>query len=276
MKNNTFHILFLVPALLIASLAVSAQEPQYDPLNYSVRYAPQVDISTVPLDGEGYRVLFDGSGTFGWRAYGGSALPEGWCVKEGLLCYFPGQTRENDIVYAYRFKNFILELDWNMSEGGNSGIFILANEVFSKRKNGSFELRDIYINAPEYQLLDDENHPDAHNGATGTHRSGALYDMIPPSEFNAEPYGQWNHTRIVCDGGHVEHWQNGVKVLEYRLWTHKWDKMIDRSKFSKSNWPLANVLMKKIGHDDHRGYIGLQDHGDMVFFRNIRVKILPD
>jgi len=257
-------------------VAAKAQDKPYDPLNHHYVMAPQVDITTVPEDAEGYKILFDGSSVFGWRGYGEDKMPDCWSNKEGLLCFFPTEESRGDLVYAYRFKNFILECDWNISEGGNSGIFILASEVTSRQPKGSLMLRDIYISSPEYQLLDDENHPDAHKGATGTHRSGALYDMIPPCVFNSKPHAEWNHTRIVCDRGHVEHWLNGVKLLEYRLWVPEWDAMIDASKFNEDNWPMANLLMKNIGTYDHRGYIGLQDHGDVVFFKNIRVKILPD
>lgn len=263
-------------AMFVATSVSYAQE--YDPNNYEYVYNPCVDMDTVPVDSEGYHVLFDGESLFGWRGFGKDHVPDKWFVRDGMLCFYPSNGEGGDLIWSYRFHNFILELDWNIGEGGNSGIFVYANEVRTYTKRGRAYWQDIYITSPEYQLLDDGNHPDALKGSTGTHRSGALYDMIPPATFNARPHGQWNHTRIVCDNGKVEHWQNGVKIVEYRLWCPEWDAMVDASKFSVTNWPLANTLMKQIGGSDRRGYIGFQDHGTdtMVFFKDIRVKILPD
>lgn len=263
-------------AILAAGAVSSAQD--YDPNNYEYIYNPCVDIGTVPKDEEGYSIIFDGKTLIGWRGFGMDRVPSGWFVRDGMICHYPSENGRGDLIWEYRCRNFILEVDWNIGHGGNSGIFVYANEVISYSKKGRPIWQDIYITAPEYQLLDDENHPDAHKGTTGTHRSGALYDMIPPAKYNVKPSGQWNHTRIVCKGGQVEYWQNGAKLVQYRLWCPEWDAMVDSSKFSASNWPMANTLLKQVGGPDRRGYIGFQDHGDdtILFLKNIRVKILPD
>ena len=98
--------------------------------------------------------------------------------------------------------------------------------------------------------------------------------MIPAKPQNSKPYGQWNHVKIVCDNGHVEHWQNGVKVVQYDLWTPAWTELLQNSKFSQSKWPVAFNLLNNCGGENHEGYIGMQDHGDTVWFKNIKVKEL--
>lgn len=264
-------------SILFASICAIVFAQGYDPENYEYHdAAPCVDITAFPLDAEGYYILFDGTSLNGWRGWGRDYVPEGWSIREGLLSFVPTPKKEEDLIFSYKFKNFVLEVEWNMSYEGNSGIFFLASEVRSYTKKGREYYRDIYITSPEYQLLDNEHNPDAFNGTEGTHKAAALYDMIPPKVFNTNPYGTWNKAKIVCKDGHIEHWQNGVKVVEYQLWTDEWNDMIDRSKFSKTNWPMANRLLKEIGRDEHKGYIGFQDHDSMFFLRNIRVKVLED
>lgn len=132
----------------------------------------------------------------------------------------------------------------------------------------------IFISAPEYQVLDNANHPDAKLGVDGNRQSASLYDMIPAKPQNAKPFGEWNTAKIMVYNGTVVHYQNGEQVLEYHLWTPQWKEMLDKSKFSKEKWPEAYDLLINCGGENHEGYIGLQDHGDNVWFRNIRVKEL--
>ena len=178
-----------------------------------------------------------------------------------------------DLIFAHKFKNFELELEWKVSKGGNSGILYLAQEV-ATTKDGKQQIEPIYISSPEYQVLDNENHPDAKLGVDGNRKSASLYDMIPAVPQNAKPYGEWNKAKIMVYKGTVVHGQNDKNVVEYHLWTPQWTEMLENSKFSPEKWPLAFELLNNCGGDNHEGYIGFQDHGDDVWFRNIRVKIL--
>ena len=179
-----------------------------------------------------------------------------------------------DIIFGEKLKNFELELEWKVSKGGNSGIFYLAQEAYSENEDGTKTLEPIYISAPEYQVLDNANHPDAKLGVDGNRMSASLYDMIPAKPQNQKPYGEWNKAKILVYKGTVVHGQNGENVVEYHLWTPQWTEMLQKSKFSEEKWPAAFALLNNCGGENHEGYIGFQDHGDDVWFRNIRVKPL--
>lgn len=203
---------------------------------------------------QGWELLFDGESTDGWRAYNGDTFPEkGWEVRDGRLAVLG--TGGGDIITEEKHGDFELKLEWQVTKGGNSGIFYRAIEQPTQR---------IYWSAPEMQLLDNANHPDAGRGEDGNRKAGSLYDLIPAEPQNARPHGEWNSARIVADGAHIEHWQNGEKVLEYELWTPEWYEMLRNSKFETH---------PEFG-DAHKGYIGLQDHGDLVYFRNIKIREL--
>ena len=220
------------------------------------------------VDKDGYIHIFDGKTTKGWRSYGKDYLAQRWTVDDGCLHFRRGQGEGGDIIFAHKFKNFILEMEWKIQEGGNSGIFYLGQEV--ARPDGGME--PIYLSAPECQVLDNENHPDAKLGIDGNRKSSSLYDMIPAKPQNANPWGQWNKVKIVVKNNKVTHYQNGVKVLSYKLADQSWIDLIQTSKFSQKNWPLAYEIMKDCGKE--AGYFGMQDHGDEVWYRNIRVKVL--
>ena len=178
-----------------------------------------------------------------------------------------------DIIFAHKFQNFELKFEWKVAKGSNSGVFYLAQEVQTE-KDGKTQIEPIYISAPEYQVLDNANHPDAKLGKDGNRQSASLYDMIPAKPQNQNPYDQWNEGSIMVYKGTVVHGQNGENVVEYHLWTPQWTEMLQASKFSEEKWPLAYELLNNCGGENHEGYIGFQDHGDNVWFRNIRVKIL--
>ena len=240
---------------------------------------PQVDLASLPMDKDGYYILFDGTRTDGWRGYGKDSLPGRWTIDGDALKFAgtgtgEGQTGEGgDIIFAHKFKNFELDLEWKVSKGGNSGIFYLAQEIMTKDEAGNDRWEPIYISAPEYQVLDNANHPDAKLGVDGNRQSASLYDMIPAVPQNQKPFGEWNKAKILVYEGTVVHYQNDEKVLEYHLWTPKWTDMLQASKFSQKAWPLAFELLNNCGGADHEGYIGLQDHGDDVWYRNIRIKV---
>ena len=215
--------------------------------------------------------LFDGTSLEGWRGYNKDHVPSRWTIEDGCLKFSgsgggEAQTGEGgDIIFAaQKFKNFELELEWKVSKGGNSGIFYLAQETAGP----------IYISAPECQVLDNENHPDARLGVDGNRQSSSLYDMIPAKPQNSKPAGEWNKVKILCYKGTVVHYQNDVPVVEYHLWTPQWTEMLQKSKFSEEKWPDAFALLNNCGGEEHEGYIGFQDHGDDVWFRNVKVKVL--
>ena len=223
-------------------------------------------------EGEVWTSLFDGKTFDGWRGYNRPDMPGAWVVEDGAIkiqgsgAGEAGASNGGDIIYGRKFKNFEFELEWKVGKGSNSGIFYLAQEVPNE---------PIYISSPEYQVLDNANHPDAMLGENGNRKSASLYDMIPANPQNAKPLGEWNKAKILSYKGTIVHYQNGEKVLEYHLWTPQWKDLLDKSKFKQGgDFPLAYDLLLNCGGENHEGYIGLQDHGDDVWFRNIRIKIL--
>lgn len=210
---------------------------------------------------DGWKVLFDGTSTEGWRKYDSTAFPtKGWNIVDGTLhCIGSGAGEAGgagggDIIYDKKFGNFELSLEWKISEGGNSGIFILAQEIPGE---------PIYKSSPEMQILDNERHPDAKLGVNGNRMAGSLYDLIPANPQNTKPAGEWNQAGILCYQGTVVFKQNGANVVEFHLWTEDWKKMVENSKFKDWQWFLNPAK---------EGYIGLQDHGNDVWFRNIKIK----
>lgn len=239
---------------------------------------PNVDISTLPVDSEGFITLFDGKTLNGWRGYGMEVPPTSWEVSDGAIHLKGSGTGEaqveggGDLIFAHKFQNFELQLEYKISEGGNSGIFYLAQEV--KDAEGK-EYLPIWQSSSEFQVLDNAKHPDAQLGIDGNRQSSSLYDMIPAKPQNSKPAGEWNQAKIMVYKGTVIHGQNGVNVLEYHLWTPKWTQMLQDSKFREGgDFPYAFGLLNNMGGEAHEGYIGLQDHGDDVWYRNIRIKIM--
>ncbi|MDD4760747.1 MAG: DUF1080 domain-containing protein [Bacteroidaceae bacterium] len=230
------------------------------------------------VDKNGYIKIFDGKSMKGWRGYGKNHIPSRWIVEDGCIKFNATGQGANleggDLIFAHKFKNFELDMEWKISKGGNSGIFYLAQEAVSKDKDGKEQLEPIYCSAPEYQVLDNVNHPDAKLGVNGDRQSASLYDMIPAKPQNQNPYEQWNYAKIVVKNGKVTHYQNGKEVLSYQLWTPEWTKLLQASKFSEKSWPSAFALLNNCGGANHEGFIGLQDHGNDVWYRNICIKVL--
>jgi hypothetical protein len=196
-----------------------------------------------------WKPLFDGQTTTGWRGYKADSLPSGWRAVDGALTRVG---RGGDIITRDKYKNFELALEWKISEGGNSGIFYRASEDDDA----------IYWTAPEMQVLDDANHPDGRNRLTS---AGSDYGLYAAPAGIVKPAGEWNAVRIVVNGNHVEHWLNGVKVVEYELGSPDWEAKVKGSKFAPHPHYGRNA----------EGYIGLQDHGDRVAYRNIKIRVLP-
>ncbi len=208
---------------------------------------------------DGFVLLFDGETSDGWRGYKKDAFPDRWLVEEGTIHLNPeAEGSRGDIIYDKMFSNFHLKIEWKIAEAGNSGIFYLGAE--------NDEFGAIYATAPEMQVLDNAKHPDAKLGKDGNRKAGSLYDLIPAKPQNFKGAGEWNSAEVIIKDGHVIHKQNGVKVVEYHYGTREWDELVAGSKFPGINPTWANLQEK--------GYIGLQDHGDHVWFRNIKIKEL--
>ena len=210
---------------------------------------------------DGWKLLFDGKNTDGWHGYNKQGFPEkGWVVEDGTLHVLGSGKGEagggGDIITNKQYGNFELTLEWKVSDGGNSGIFYLAQEKPDQ---------PIWKSAPEMQILDNDKHPDAKLGVDGNRAAGSLYDLIPGNMEVVNPAGEWNEVKILVYKGTVVHTVNGVNVLEYHLWTDDWKNMVLNSKFRDYD-DFVNTAEK--------GYIGLQDHGDDVWFRNIKIKEL--
>ena len=227
-----------------------------------VQSTPAEDVQSTLTDQEkqeGFVLLFDGSSSEGWRGYKKDVFPERWVIEDGTLHFNPdAEGKRGDIIYDKKFSNFHLKIDWKIAEGGNSGIFYLGAE------NEKF--RAIYATAPEMQVLDNEKHPDAKAGKDGNRKSGSLYDLIPAVPQNSNGAEQWNTAEVIIKDGHVIHMQNGVKVVEFDYGTPEWNELVAGSKFPGINPDWANL--------QEEGYIGLQDHGNHVWFRNIKIKEL--
>ena len=256
----------------------AGEQPAAESLVTVVADGPNIDLSVLPVDDEGYVVLFNGENLDGWRGYGMDVPPTSWEVQDGAIHLKGSGTGEaqveggGDLIFAHKFQNFELQLEYKISEGGNSGIFYLAQEV--KDAEGR-EYLPIWQSCSEYQVLDNARHPDAQLGVDGNRQAASLYDMIPAKPQNARPAGDWNQAKIMVYKGTVVHGQNGANVLEYHLWTPKWTEMLQDSKFREGgDFPYAFSLLNDMGGENHEGYIGLQDHGDDVWYRNIRIKLM--
>lgn len=196
---------------------------------------------------QGWVLLFDGETSEGWRGYNSPDFPEGWLVEDGTLyCTCSG----GDILYDQKYLNFHLKIDWKISEAGNSGIFILAQEI---------EERPIWHTAPEIQILDNNAHPNLNPDQFAP----ALYDLIPPAIQNTHPAGEWNTVEVILNNGALTIRQNNADAVQTQIGTDEWTEMVDESKFPVEIFGQLET-----------GYIAVQDHGDEVWFRNIKIREL--
>jgi len=194
-----------------------------------------------------WRSLFDGKTTAGWRGFRQARMPDGWQVVDGALTRV---ARASDIVTVDEFGDFELTLEWKLPPNGNSGIFYRVTEDDDV----------MWHVAPEFQLIDNAYKEPLKPGQL----AGANYDLHPPSRDVTKPIGSWNEARLLVRGAHVEHWLNGVKVVDYELWTDDWERRVRESKFRE--YPRYGRA--------RRGHIGLQEHDSRVAFRNINIREL--
>jgi hypothetical protein len=193
----------------------------------------------------GWKLLFDGKTTEGWRGYKKEKMPEGWKAIDGILTT---GGKNGDVVTIEQFADFELAADWRISPKGNSGIMYRVAESESAP----------YMTGPEYQVLDDAGHGDGKNPLTS---AGSIYDVYAPSKKVVKGPGEWNHTKIIAKGNHLEHWLNGEKIVEAEIGSDDWNQRI-----AKSKWSKATKYAK-----EKKGHIDLQDHGDKVEFKNIKI-----
>ena len=219
---------------------------------------------TTKTSGKGWVTIFDGKTFNGWRGYNKPNMPALWTIEpDGSMKSNGSGGQEGtegggDILYDKKVKNFEFEVEWKVAVvGGNGGIIYLAQEIPGE---------PMYISGPEYQILGNRDNTPSKN------KSAALYDMIAAEPQNAKPIGEWNKAKIVVRDGKVTHYQNDVVVVEYKPWTPEWDAMLNACKFSKEKWPIAYQHLSNLGGEKREGYIGFQDHGHQVWYRNIRLK----
>ena len=204
-------------------------------------------------DSEGWVSLFDGKSLKGWHGYLNEEIGAGWQIADGTFYLDKSKGEGGDLVTDMEFENFEFSLEWKIQDCGNSGIFFNIVE--------DPQYKYPWLTGPEMQILDDKCHPDA---KIDTHRAGDLYDMIETSIPTVLPAGSWNSIKIRSMNGDMTFWQNGKEVVNFTMHNEDWDKMVAQSKFKS---------MPAFGKSK-RGRIGLQDHGDMVWFRNLKVRVL--
>ncbi len=216
------------------------------------RAAPRAESGMLTLEEQkaGWRLLFDGETAVGWRGFKADRPPAGWRVVDGALTRV-GQA--GDIVTEGQFRDFELALEWKVAPGGNSGIFYRVSEAP--------ELEWVWQSGPEMQVLDDSRHQD---GARPETSAGACYGLYPAPRGIVRPAGEWNQVRILVRGQHVEHWLNRRKVVEYELGSPDWQERVRRTKFAE---------LPRYGREPS-GHIALQDHGDWVAYRDIKIRVL--
>ena len=272
MQKSLPKILILV--LLLVFLVSCGSQQETEPADQiqaetQTEITADMNILTDEEKAEGWILLFDGKSFEGWRGLGREGIPEGhWAIEDGTLKKVPSENvplQEDgqplvggDLMTVQTFDNFELSLEWKITSAGNSGIKYNVSEAMSTSAPPTHAALGF-----EYQVLDDELHPDAQNGPNRT--AGALYDLIAPGPMKRlQPVGEFNQARVVFQGNHGEHWLNGEKVIDYDLDTTDFRTRLEASKYQ----PIAGFAERRKGH------IVLQDHGDDVWFKNLKIREL--
>jgi hypothetical protein len=232
---------FLMGLFLMASVSCAADDTAQNTL-------------TDKEKADGWKLLFDGKTTKGWHKYKGKEVGDRWKAVDGTLALLHKDGKDGgDIITDENFGNFELAIDWKVTPGANSGIMYRVSETEDAP----------FFTGPEYQILDNAKHADGKNPKTS---AASCYALYAPTKDVCKPVGQWNRTRILVKDNHVEHWLNDVKVVEYDFGSKDWNKRVAESKFNE--WKKFGTMKK--------GGIDLQDHGDDVTYRNIKIRVLGD
>jgi len=210
--------------------------------------ATQADELTKEEKSQGWVSLFDGKTLKGWRNYKGEGVKDGWKVVDGTMQH---TKKGGDLITENQYENYELKLEWKISEGGNSGIFFGVQESQPK----------IYFTGIEMQILDNEKHQDAKDPS---HRAGACYALYKSVDSAVGKVGTWNKVRVLKEGDHYQFFLNGTKTADFKSESKDFKKLVANSKFKK--WPAFATHLK--------GHIGLQDHGDVVSFRNLKIRVI--
>lgn len=251
--KNTFYLLCLL------ALAISCQNKTTNEQAVEEKPAPTLpNTLTAEEKAAGWELLFDGKTTDQWRGYNHETFPTlGWKVMDGSIAVEKSGAEEEgfggDIITKATFENFEFSMEFLCSDTANSGIFYRVTEM----KGAA-----IWHNAPEYQILDNDRY--AEMGVDSLHFTAANYDLHPAETDHTKPIGEWNTARIILNNNHVEHWLNGHKIVEYNLESPEWEALVAKSKFAS----YSDYGKIRDGH------LGLQDHGHLVRFRNIKVRRL--
>ncbi|MEP5764388.1 MAG: DUF1080 domain-containing protein [Halieaceae bacterium] len=235
------NLRILIP--LLPLLITACSEPPMD-----VAPGECVNALTGEEASQGWRLLFDGESLEHWRSHGQAEVGAGWGIQSGCLAW---QELDADLITREQFADFELKLDWRISEGGNSGIFIRAEE----------SEQGIPATGMEMQVLDNVGHWDRH---WDSHRAGAYYDMIAPAFDTTVPVGQWNAVHIIAHGPQVEFWLNDRLTARFEQMSPEWEALLAESKFAGR--PRYGRLLE--------GHIALQDHWNRVLYRNIRIRVI--
>ena len=214
-----------------------------------------VNVLTTADREDGWDLLFNGQNLNNWKGFKSDSISSKWVIDDHAIHFDPDEPGEGgDIMTAETYEDFELSFEWKIGECGNSGVIYLAEEA-DEREN-------TWVTGPEYQILDDTCHPDAEVGPD--RRAGAAYDVYGPSEDITRPAGEWNESRILVDDSRIEHWLNGTKVVEYERGGDDWQTRIADSKWT--DYPDYGTV--------EEGHIALQDHGDPVWFRKMKIRRL--
>jgi hypothetical protein len=254
MRKSLVLCVPILSALAACGTSETARAP-VQPEPASVR-CPDVNTLTAAEQAAGWQLLFDGKSTSGWHGYNGK--PTGaWIIEDCALKTVGtqgnyGSDQRADLVSDREFENFELSLDWKASKGGNSGVMYAVVE--------SPKYQSTFLTGPEYQLIDDVGFPEKLQDWQKAGADYAMYD--PPANKNLKPVGEWNNTRIVVNGTHVEYWLNGQQLFAFERWSDDWKRRKDEGKWKDA----AEYGMAK------KGRIALQDHGSVFWFRNIKIR----